>query len=496
MSDPCYDVAAEPISEDELHTARHVRLRMLRDPYRPAYHFVAREGQGLPFDPNGCVYWRGRHHLGYIYQEWGVHHWGHASSRDLLHWRHHPPSLTPTEDSPEIGIFSGNGFVDRDGSRVIYLYHGVGAGNCIAWSDDRNLEQWHKQEGNPIVASPPDLERAVYTSWDPCGWIDGDTYYAVFGGKKNTVWKSGDLRKWEVCGPFLASAYPGVDIYEDISCPDFFKLGRRWVMVCISHRLGARYYVGDWVNEQLVPEYHEMMSFRDNEFFAPESYTDGQGRRIMFAWVFDRREEAVRVPSGWGGTLSLPRVLSLGPDNRLVMTPVEEVKALRYNEMVSKDVPVPHDVEVVVPFDGVEGNVLELEVELASTGAAEYGVKVCCSPDGREETVIGYDVGEGVLKIDTTRAGTSVGLEEAPRSGTLRQPIESAPMKLGERETLKLRVFIDRSIVEVFANEGRLALSRAIYPSMGSTGIKLYALGGSATASTVTVWDIMPTNPY
>jgi len=474
------------VTDDELHSARHMRLKMLCDPYRPAYHFVCPEGLAMPFDPNGNVFWRGRHHMGYIYQERGVHYWGHISSTDLLHWRHHQPMLFPTLDSPESGIFSGNSFVDNDGRRVICLYHGCGAGNCIAWSDDDNLERWHKQQGNPIVPTPPDPEKADHTSWDPCGWIEGDTYYAVFGGQKNTVWKSRDLCQWTMCGPFLAEAYPGVDPYEDISCPDFFKLGDKWVMVCISHRLGTRYYVGEWKNEQLHPEYHEMMSFCDNEFFAPESYTDAKGRRILFAWVFDGRNEPVRSLSGWSGTMSLPRVMALGPDHRIWMTPAEELKTLRYNETVVGPTVIPADSEIPVAFKAVEHNVMELETELQSEGAEEWGVNVCCSPNGREQTTIGYSRSEGKLKIDTTRTG----LNQRNRS------IEAAPLELAPGESVKLRVFVDRSIVEVFANDGRLALSRRVYPSGAAAGIRLYAKGGAAQASVVRVWDLMPTNPY
>ena len=482
------------ISDHELHSARHLRLTMLADPYRPAFHFVSPEGHAMPFDPNGNIYWRGRHHLGYIYQERGTHYWGHASSRDLLHWRHHQPGLFPTLDSPETGIFSGNSFLDKSGKRVICLYHGVGAGNCIAWSDDRALETWHKQEGNPIVPNPADPEKADYTSWDPCGWIDKGIYYAVFGGQKNTVWKSKDLRRWTRCGPFLAHAYPGIDLAEDISCPDFFKLGEKWVMVCISHRLGTRYYVGQWRNEQFHPEYHEMMSHGDNQFFAPESHTDDQGRRILFAWVLDGRNDAARLPSGWSGMMSLPRVMQLGADNRLLMTPVAEVEALRYNLVERKEVKVPADGETGIPFDAVADNVLELEVELTGN-AAEFGVKVCCSPDGRQETVIGFNAAEGKLFIDTSRTGPNQQLGKMI-AGSQRQLVESAAMKLGKKEFLKLRVFVDRCMVEVFANEGRQALSRVVYPTKGSTGIKLYAKGGRAKASGVRVWDMMPTNPY
>jgi beta-fructofuranosidase len=493
MSDNGY--SQRPISEDELHAARQMRHKLLQDPYRPAYHFVAPEGHAMPFDPNGNVFWRGRHHLGYIYQERGVHLWGHVSSVDLLHWRHHTPYLLPTLDSPETGIFSGNSFVDRDGSRVLCLYHGCDAGNCLAWSDDPDLENWHKLPGNPIVPNPVEPEKADYTSWDPCGWILGDTYYAVFGGKKNTVWKSRDLKDWTRCGPFLAHAYPGVDLDEDISCPDFFPMGDKWVMLCISHRLGARYYVGRWENEQLHAEYHERLSHSDNEYFAPESHTDDRSRRILFAWVFDGRSDQVRGAAGWSGMMALPRTITLESDNRLLMQPVEELQRLRYNGTTREGLAVPTDAEVPISFDAVTPNVLELEVELANDGATELGIKVCCTPDNSDETVIGYEVSEGRLRIDTTRTGPNR-KKARPVTNAAAGVIEAAPLKLGRNEPLKLRVFVDRCLVEVFANDGRLALSRVVYPAAEATGIRLYAGGGAATARIVKVWDLMPTNPY
>ena len=98
--------------------------------------------------------------------------------------------------------------------------------------------------------------------------------------------------------------------------------------------------MGEWKDEQFYPEYHEMMTFADNEYFAPESYTHGRGRRILFTWVFDGRPEEVRQASGWSGTKGLPRMLELGADNRLVMTSVEELERLRYNGVSMADVMV------------------------------------------------------------------------------------------------------------------------------------------------------------
>lgn len=477
----------ETVSQDQLHTSRYVRYALAADRHRPMYHFANPEGQAMPFDPNGNIFWCGRHHMGYIYQERGKHFWGHVSSLDLLHWRHHRPSLFPTDDSPEDGIFSGNGFVDRDGSQVVYLYHGTSAGNSIAISSDRNLDNWKKLPGNPIIPNPREGEDKPYRSWDPCGWVEGNTYYALFGGQRPAIFRAKRLDRWEYVGDLFAHAIDGVASDEDVSCPDLFKLGDKWVLVCISHRLGCRYYVGDWKDEQFYPEYHEMMSFADNEYFAPESYTDGRGRRILFTWVFDGRREEVRQASGWSGTMGLPRVLELGEDNRLIMTPVEELERLRYNGVSLAEVAVPEDDEVDVGFVAVEPNVVELEVEFAPGVSGECGVKVCASPDREEETVIGYDPVEGKLGIDTRRAGI----------GQEKKAVEAAPLALRDGEGLRLRIFVDRSIVEVFANDGRLALSRRVYPEReDSTGIALFARGGAAQARSVRIWDVMPTNPY
>jgi sucrose-6-phosphate hydrolase SacC (GH32 family) len=101
--------APSPITQEEIEAARRVRLHLLADPYRPAYHFIVPEDVARPAGPNGALFW---------YQERGVHYWGHVSSLDLLHERHHPPSLFPTPGSPEEGIFSGNGFVNKAGEAL------------------------------------------------------------------------------------------------------------------------------------------------------------------------------------------------------------------------------------------------------------------------------------------------------------------------------------------------------------------------------------------
>lgn len=460
--------------------ARSVRERLLADPHRPAYHFVTPEGVCMPFDPNGAIYWKGRYHLFYIFQDRRGHNWGHASSADLFHWRHHPTGLVD-------GMFSGNAFLNREGVPTI-CYHQVGQGNAMAVALDDDLNEWKKLESNPITPKtrPGDPYHDRYRSWDPYGWLEGDTYYAIFGGERPGLVKAPTLGgEWKYVGDFLANTVPGVSLTEDVSCADFFRLGDQHMLLCISHRLGARYYLGAWKDEQFHPRFHEMMSWVDHTYFAPESLLDDRGRRIMWAWMMDRPGFKVRTDGGWSGTMSLPRVLTLGRDGRLRMNPPEEIERLRVNPRDRRNERIPADGET--PLAEIQGRSFELEVELRSADAGQYGVKVCASPDGREQTLVYYDAREKKLVVDTRASSLT------ETSGAL----EAAPFALEGRESLKLRVFVDRSVVEVFANDGRQAIGRRIYPSRSdSVGVSLFANGGGARAPRIRAWDLAPSNPY
>ncbi len=480
-------LAYQPDLPGDCAVVRRFRNHLLADPYRPTYHFVIPEDEAMPFDPNGAIFWRGRYHLFYIYQENRVHGFGHVSSLDLLHWRQHPTSLFPTADSVDRGMFSGNCFLNKRGEATM-LVHGVGAGNCIFISTDDGLDRWTRLPSNPIVPIPKGQE--PYASWDPHGWLEGDTYYALFGGtpgsaKPASVFKADELDGWSYVGNFLNREMPDVAANEDISCPDFFKLGNKRVLVCISHNRGARYYVGEWKGERFHPEVHERMSWSDNLYFAPESVLTPDGRRVLWAWLFDRRSGETRGASGWSGELALPRELTLGEDSRLRLRPIEELKRLRYQEQSARDIEVPADREIVL--EKIAGNTLELAVTLEAGAAKRVGIKVCRSPDCEEETRIVYDAEERKLKIDTGQSS----LAEGPKT------VESAPYALTSGEPLSLRVFVDRSVVEVFAADGRQALVRRVYPvRVDSTGVSVFANGGPARVSELRCWQMAPSNPY
>ena len=183
-------------------------------------------------------------------------------------------------------------------------------------------------------------------------------------------------------------------------------------------------------------------------------------------------------------TMSLPRVLSLDDNGQLQMDVPEEIEALRYRPFKKEDFHVQSGQDMVM--EGISGNSLELAIDMESAGASEYGVKVCVSPDGKEETVISYDASEGALKVDARRSGP----EDTPKN------VEAGPFELNEGERLKLRIFVDKSVVEVFAN-GRQAAMRLIYPSQpDSVGISLFSTGGATKVHMIESWHISPSNPY
>lgn len=455
------------------------RENLLRDPYRPGYHFVTPEGRCMPFDPNGAIFWKGRYHLFYIFQDARGHNWGHVSSSDLFHWRHHPTGLVS-------GMFSGNCFINKDG-RPTMCYHQVGQGNAMAVAVDDELNEWKKLESNPITPATAegDPHHGKYRSWDPYGWLEGDSYYAIFGGNRPAIVKSASLAgPWKYVGDLMGNSVEGVAIDEDVSCADLFKIGNQHMLLCISHRLGCRYYLGQWKDERFHPTFHEKMSWVDNSFFAPESLLDDRGRRIMWAWIFDGPQFATRTDHGWSGTMSLPRVLSLGEDGRLRMTVPEEIERLRYNAQKRKGFSLEADTEVVL--GGLGGKSLELSLQIDPKEARQVGVAVCRSPKKEEQTLIYYDAVEKKLKVDTSRSSEG----ESPKT------VEAAPFVLAPGEPLCLRIFVDRSVVEVFAN-GRQAVMRRVYPSRDdSTGVGVFANGGPAAVTAVEAWEMMPSNPY
>ena len=223
------------------------------------------------------------------------------------------------------------------------------------------------------------------------------------------------------------------------------------------------------------------MTWVDNTYFAPEALVDGQGRQIMWAWLLDN--PGGEKEKGWSGVYGLPRALWLGADGTLRLQPVKELETLRSHEKSWSDLTLADGGAKVL--EGVTGDACELALEIEPGAAERCGLKVRASAGGEEETLLYYDARKAELVFDSTRSGADG-----------RKAVERAPFALQPGEPLRLRVFVDKSVVEVFAND-RQAIGRRVYPARAdSLGVALFAKGGSARCKSVQAWGMMPSNPY
>ncbi len=447
------------------------------DPHRPRYHFLP-PSEWLN-DPNGPIWWRGEHHLFYQYgpepENWGLKYWGHAVSTDLVHWRALPIALSPTPGGPDKdGVWSGSA-VDHDGELAL-LYTGVFPEvQCLATSRDGVV--FEKYPANPVIAAPP-AGMDVTGFRDPCVWREEDGWYLIIGsglkdvGGAALLYRSDDLRAWEYLHPLCQGKTD--ESGEMWECPDFFPLGGRHVL-CFSPYGRPRYDTGAYADHRFTPATEGILDYGWH-FYAPKSYLDGAGRRILWGWCWEGRSDDAQHAAGWSGIMSLPRVLTLAEDGTLCQAPAPEVERLRGTH-TRVDARM---IDGFVPLD-IAGRHLELRVVLDPGDARECALAVLRAPDGAEETRIVYRRETGTLGID--RAKTS--LDPAQNIG-----YHDGPLPLQPGEPLDLRIFVDGSLLEIFTADGRLCLTSRVYPTRAdSTGLALLADGG-AQLKQLDIWEM------
>jgi beta-fructofuranosidase len=350
--------------------------------------------------------------------------------------------------------------------------------------------------------------------FDPCAWYDAtsDHYYQISGGYKPGLFKSKDLRAWQYLGDVIDGENQMRHAFEDLSCPAFFALGDRWMLLFISHMLGAQYYIGDFSNDRFTPQRHGRMNWPGGSFFAIEHLQDAKGRTIIWGWITQYHKPTHLRDYGWSGIMSLPRVLSLDEAGELQIHPPEEIERIRLQETREDDIVLQPNQEIVLRANGKS---LELKMEMSSAGRAPFGIKVFASPDGREQTVIRYEPAEGQLVVDFAHSSvtapvsvpaylfkraTNPGFEpesnEAHKMLLNRVSEQKAPLKLEDGEALKLDVFLDRCVIEIFAN-GRQVVTQLVYPELdSSTGIRVFSGSETVLVKRIQSWPLAETNAY
>ena len=418
-------------------------------------------------------------------------HWGHAISDDLIHWRDLPYAIYP---QPEYHSYSGSTLVEKD--RVIAMYHGTRVGNLVAVSRDPLLLNWEKLTGRPVIPiKSKDGSELPYIVFDPFLWKENGRYLALSGRTQNTgpgqspvrahyLFQSKNLIDWQYHHPFVEGDRFTM-IGDDGACPYFWPIGDRHILLFFSHISGGQYLLGDYdkARRKFDVTSHGLFNFGATEpggVHAPTATPDGKGGVIAILNM-----NPATYTKKWSDLMTLPRRLSLSDSGELNIEPAGDIESLRYDHRQVDAMELPANDEVVL--DDIRGNSMEIIATLDSKGASVVELNVLRSPNKEEFTRIvffknrGYQ-GKSLITIDSTY---STGLSTVD----VRAP-ETAPIDLAKDEPLELRIFVDKSVVEVFAN-GKQCLAVRVYPGRtDSVGVSLRAQGRKAQLKSLDAWQM------
>lgn len=476
---------------------------------RPIYHFTP--PANWLNDPNGLVYYDGEYHLFYQHHphslHWGPMHWGHAVSRDLLHWLHLPIALAPDEDGM---IFSGSAVVDWHntagfGERAfvaIYTCHkepGHHETQCLASSLDQG-RTWQKYAGNPVLPNPGLRDfRDPKVFWHANRWV-----MCLAAGQQVHFYTSPNLRDWTRSGAFTPNpALPSGVVWET---PDLFELPvtgsqqMRWVLTlgvstgAPAGGSGSCYFIGHFDGTTFTPDAPFVPSASSAspvasasstlsassllnplpnpldygpDFYAPQSWSDEpHQRRIVIGWMNNWKYAHATPAGAWRGMFSLPRELHLVETRhgiRLAQQPIAEVQALR-REVFSSHRKMLEPGET--PLSAVQAAVWDVEAEIAPGAAARFGFGIHASSG--EEAHILFDLTQQTVTLNRSRSGR---VDFHPDFAA---PI-TAPLPPGK--TLCLRLLVDTHTIELFLAGGVLTLTAAIFPAQSGKRLTVFSDG-------------------
>lgn len=497
------------------------------DYYRPSYHFTPL--YGWMNDPNGMVYKDGEYHLYFQYNpygsKWGNMHWGHAVSKDLVHWEHLDPAIAR---DPVGHIFSGSSVLDKKNTAgfgknaiiAIYTNNSVNHDEvqCIAYSND-NGRTFTKYEGNPVLTPFDGLKdfRDPKVFWYEKGkcW-----YMIVSADKEMRLYKSKNLKKWNYVSAFGKGIGQQPCQYE---CPDFFQLPvngdkkkMKWVMTmninpgCWFGGSATEYFVGDFDGKKFTcPDAHDVKWLDwGKDHYATVTFSNTGDRVLGITWMSNWQYANLTPFKQNRGANGLPRELKLYEKNGKYYVSenvAPEVYALRKETKDLADASVADAKDL----KGVAANMngaFEIEADVTPDANGIAGIEI--SNNRRERTMIYFDMKQGKVVMDRTESGlTDFGKQAVPhdielawdkqRAAEGKEPARIAnsinykndfalatwaPLSLCEdgKKTYHVDIFVDKSSVELFVDGGRIAMTNLVFPVAPYENVKLYTHGGKA----------------
>jgi sucrose-6-phosphate hydrolase SacC (GH32 family) len=469
---PAGHAAENPAVAKAMESVTAAASKAAGDRNRPVYHFHPPANWNN--DPNGTVWYKGWHHLFYQHNPygavWGNMHWGHARSRDLVNWEHLPIALWPSKEKGEDHVYSGAAMAGPDG-RPLLFYTSIGKRAPEQWmavAADDDLLVWKKHPANPVVTTKNHGATEVNEWRDPFLFRERGKTYMVCGGNLN---KSGgraavqiyeatnvELTQWKHLGPVFE--YRDREVFN-IECPNLFRLGAKWVLLISPHK-PCEYFIGDLdlSRAKFIPDTHGVLDA--GSAYASNISFDDKGRCILWLWG----KTATNPEMGWNSVMVMPRILSIAADGYLRQTPAAEFQVLR-SEPRSVP-PAPLENKPVSLQDNLSGDCLELEADLAADTATSMGLRVRCAQDGRTGLEIAFNARNGTLSAGSVRTSVS------------------------RDNRIRLRVFLDRRVAEVYANDGEAAIFTIVDAEENSLGVEAFASGGTARLESMKAWPLKP----
>lgn len=430
--------------------------RVKDDPARPKYHILP--AANWLNDPNGLLFHKGWYHVFFQHNpygdEWGHMHWGHARSKDLVHWERLPIALWPTRSAGEDHVFSGSAIVREDGTPMLFYTSISGKRPPEQWAaipDDDNLIIWKKHPANPILTEAVHGGTNVHEWRDPYVFKHAGATYMVCGGNLNAsqggqgavfLYKAEDdsLTRWTYRG--VVFRHPDTEV-KNVECPILFPLDGKFVLIT-SQGQPVDWFVGDFDPAKPAFTSTARGKIDHGQVYAPSVLVQEVDRPILFGWI-----NGVPGGKGWRHCLTLPRQLSIGRlDGRLKQMPY-----IFLRELGDYDAP-----DQFLSRESIEsretlgpewsGDALWLQVSLDLGKARSVGLDLLAAPDGTGGVPIRFD-GQ---TLDV--AGTQ------------------APVPLAPGDPLHLAIYLDRSILEVVSLRGGAAYTAGTdTPADGSTWI-------------------------
>lgn len=447
-----------------------------KESFRPVYHHTP--AYGWMNDPNGMFYKDGVYHLYFQYNPygsvWGNMHWGHSTSTDLMHWKFEGCAIVPDAWG---AIFSGSCVVDHEntagfGKEAVVAFYT--SAKSTPWGDIQmqsmaysldNGKTFTKYEGNPILTSSEKDFRDPKVFW----YAPGKHWVMILAvGQHMEIYSSVNLKEWKKESEFGAMQGAHGGVWE---CPDLVEIPvegtreKKWVLICNLNPGGpfggsaAQYFVGSFDGKKFVNESPTQTKWMDwgKDNYATVTWNNApDGRCIALGWM-SNWQYANNVPTRqYRSANTLARDLTLyreGQELYLKSTPSSEVKKARGKKVSIPSFKVSEKHEMVNLFEEKQG-AYEVEIVIQNAGASKIAFSLL--NDKGEKVSMYYDLNRKQFVMDRSESGKVDFSKDFPA-------VTVAPANVDKE--LTLRLFVDRSSIEAFGEDGKFVMTNLVFPS-------------------------------